>query len=287
MWRSIFLTQRSGIVHDDAAFVRQLRPRHGETNCPTSGLCLDLNNHIVVSLASKDLIQVLGRHGSVVQHFGGARVLNHPHSVCVTSAGHIIVVDNRRVMMFSSEGTFMQSFGSQGRGDGQFATPWRACVGHNDQVVVVDSSNNCVQVFASDGTFLLKFGTCGMTAGRFYYPQGVCVDLGGNIIVADTGNNRIQQFLPDGTFVRAFGSEGSGPGEFRGPCCVCVDGGGNIFVTDRQNHRVQQFRHDGTFVRAFGSLGDGPAQFHFPDGICVGGDGSLFVIDQSRLQEFH
>ena len=54
---------------------------------------------------------------------------------------------NHRVSVFTHEGKFLTSFGSQGNGPGQFKSPFRATVDRNGIVYVADSGNNRIQIF--------------------------------------------------------------------------------------------------------------------------------------------
>ena len=65
-------------------------------------------------------------------------------------SGKVYVADsrNQRVQVFSSAGTFLFKWGSQGSGDGQFQFPVGIAVDGSGRVYVVDVNNNRVQVFS-------------------------------------------------------------------------------------------------------------------------------------------
>ena len=54
---------------------------------------------------------------------------------------------NTRVSVFTSEGEFLTSFGSNGGQPGQFRFPRGVCVDNSGVVYVCDSINDCVQMF--------------------------------------------------------------------------------------------------------------------------------------------
>lgn len=95
----------------------------------------------------------------------------------------IIVTESDRVLKYNLKGTFLSSFGSTGRGDGQFHCKYR------------------IQIFDSRGTFLKKFGKWGEGDGQFNGPTGVATISDIGIIVVDGGNNRIQIFSSEGKFI--------------------------------------------------------------------------------------
>ena len=72
-----------------------------------------------------------------------------PNGVAVDEEGHIIVADSRnnRVQVFTSNGVFINAFGTSGTGPGQFDRPSGVCIAPNGDIVVVDFGNNRVQVF--------------------------------------------------------------------------------------------------------------------------------------------
>ena len=63
-----------------------------------------------------------------------------PYGVAVDPSGNVIVVDmdNRRVLVFNSSGTFLRNWGSQGSGDGQFSSPNGVAVDLSGNVIVID-----------------------------------------------------------------------------------------------------------------------------------------------------
>ena len=133
------------------------------------------------------------------------------------------VDSNDRVQIFDRSGVFLDEFGSQGGGDGQFNAPYGIAVDSQDRVIVSDVVDDRVQVFDSTGQYLFQFGSPGSGNGEFIDPSGVAVNSRDQIVVADTNNDRIQVFNKNGVFIRAFGSEGTGDGQMNNPIDVAVD----------------------------------------------------------------
>jgi tripartite motif-containing protein 71 len=72
-----------------------------------------------------------------------------PQGIAVDRLGHVFVVDsvNNRVEMFSSNGTFITKWGSEGSLDGQFSGPTAIAVDRDNNVYVSDSGNHRIQEF--------------------------------------------------------------------------------------------------------------------------------------------
>jgi len=88
----------------------------------------------------------MGTSGTEPGQFSG------PAGVAFDSSGNVYVTDsgNQRVQIFSSNGTFLSSFGENGEGDGQFSRPESITVDNSSgKVYVSDTSNNNVQIFES------------------------------------------------------------------------------------------------------------------------------------------
>lgn len=229
-----------------------------------------------------------------------------PFGVAVARDGTAFVADvyNNRIQVFARQGdgsyVYQTQWGSQGRGDGQFNTPYDVAVARDGTVFVVDGSNSRIQVFArqSDGTYAYQtqWGNMGRDDGQFTYSYGIAVADDGRVFVADTGNNRIQVFAKrtDGTyaFESSWGYEGKRDGLLRSPSGVAVARDGRVFVADMGNHCIKVFarQSDGTYVyqTQWGSKGKDNGQFMSPYGIAVADDGWVFVADTGnyRIQVF-
>ena len=97
--------------------------------------------------------------------------------------------------MFDEDGHFLESFGKEGDGRGEFRAPAGLAVDRNDNIYVTELGNNRVQVFTNKGQFLTTFGRKGSADGEFGNPHGIIVDRSsGRVYVADTANNRVQVF---------------------------------------------------------------------------------------------
>jgi len=142
---------------------------------------------------------ILGRVKLRNRHPSGDGQFASPAGVAVNSAGEVYVTDyqNHRVQRFTSSGTFLNAWGSQGAADGQFSFPADVAVDPAGDVYVTEFGNSRVQKFDAGGTFLFKWGTDGSGNGQFFGPWGVVMDGSANVFIADPGNQRIQRFGPN------------------------------------------------------------------------------------------
>lgn len=155
----------------------------------------------------------------------------------------VYVTDNEifNVQKFTTDGDFITSWGSEGEGEGQFASLESLDVDSHGNVYVADYGNNRIQKFTSDGQFVSAWGFEGSEQGQFDGPAGLAVDSEDNIYVTDVNNHRIQKFTSDGGFLTLWGSEGDGDGQFNQPEGIDVDIAGRVIVADTGNNRIQIF----------------------------------------------
>lgn len=111
----------------------------------------------------------------------------------------------------SGEQLFLLTWGSEGRGDGQFGIAEGVAVHGTDSIYVADGR---VQKFDSNGNFITKWGSFGTGEGQFKGTSGLAVDGAGDVWVVDQGNARVQKFDSNGNFILEWGSLGFGDGEF-------------------------------------------------------------------------
>ena len=81
--------------------------------------------------------------------------------------------DHPSVQVFSTNGEFLNRWGSEGEGDGQLSNPESSIVDSNGNVYIADYGNNRIQKFSNDGTYLSQWGTKGVADGEFQGPSGL------------------------------------------------------------------------------------------------------------------
>lgn len=205
--------------------------------------------------------------------------------------------NNHHIRSYTWNGMFIDKWGEEGAGPGEFLFPKGIAINSRGDVVIADSGNHRIQVTTGSadslselpGKFRFTFGKRGSGPGDFEDPTGVALDREDNIYVADSGNHRIQKFDARGQWVAAWGKMGQGPGQFDRPLGLAIDSShGWIYVADTDNARIQKFDASGKFLLAWGRSGVKEGEFYRPKGMSVGPDGSLYIADSNnhRIQKF-
>jgi tripartite motif-containing protein 71 len=141
---------------------------------------------------------------------------------------------NDRVSLFSTAGSYVGSFATEGVPRGIAVTP------DGGRTYVSDSANR-ITVYDPSGLQVAQFGGTGSKLGKLNAPAQMTLDAAGDLWVADRGNNRVQHFGPNGERLATMGERGIGAGQFVHPTGVSVSCNGTLTVTDSDNNRVQQF----------------------------------------------
>jgi len=201
-----------------------------------------------------------------------------PEDLCVLEDGRIVVSDTHyyRVAIFDQQGELLNTFGKEGRGEGEFFYPVGIVKDDEDNVYVCEyGGNDRVQKFTPDGKFLFAFGSFGTGPGQFQRPSGMA-RTERNVYVADAINNRVLIFADDGEFV---GLLGEGP-IFRFPYDVALGGDRSLYVVEYQAGRVSKIGLDGRLLGRYGSVGTGEGKLRTPWGVAFdAANARLLVAD--------
>ena len=212
------------------------------------GAAIDAAGTVYVSDAVRRTVYRIDRQGKCLGTLGGPEEFERPTGLAYDAGrGLLFVVDTtgHRVRAYDAAGRRALSFGTRGRGDGEFNYPVAIAVGPGGDLYVDDSMNHRVQVFAPDGSFRRRFGAPGNGPGAFDKSKGIGVDADGHVYVADAMHDVVQVFDGAGRLLTVIGGSGDGPGEFSLPTGVFVDASGHILVADSANRRVQVLRYVG------------------------------------------
>ena len=153
---------------------------------------------------------------------------NHPADICVAPSGELYVADgygNSSVHRFAPDGTLLASFGSPGRGPGEFIVPHSIRVSADGRVYVADRENNRVQVFTAEGQFLDQWTD-------FKCPMGIHIDAQQTVYVTDQ--------VPRLSILNLDGELLARGRTFEYAHQVYTDSQGNIYGADTSNQRVQK-----------------------------------------------
>ena len=186
--------------------------------------------------------------------------------------------------IFKTDGTFVETWGSPGTGNGQF----NLRRGNGDEYgmlafakdgsfFVLDVGNRRVQAFDAKRRFLRAWGSFGTEPGQFNDPVSIAVDADGNVAVLDDVRGVIETFSPTGKVVRtvaAFSAEVS-PND--GANQLAIGPTGHFFVSVAGPNLVAELDQDGTFVRTYGEAASGVTLTNQPNRVAFDAAGRVYV----------
>ena len=209
------------------------------------GVAADKNGEIYLSDSLLKRVFIFDKEGKYLRETGSDNLFIRPAGIAIDEE-RLYVVDTHghKILAFSKrEGSFLFSFGKNGRGNGEFNYPTNIFAGKDKFLYITDSMNFRVQIFDTAGNFISAFGKHGDGSGDFSKPKGVAVDSEGNIYVADAQFDSVQIFDKDGRLLLAFGNTGRGKGQMVLPAGVYIDKQDKIYVADSYNNRIQIFQY--------------------------------------------
>jgi len=232
-------------------FVRQFGTQgsaNGQFNEPWA-VAVDNSGNVWVADKGNFRVQEFNSKGEYIRKFGTAGIGNGQfgrlRGIAVDPENHVWTIElgtegtgKPRVQEFTSEGTYLQQFGSEGSGVGQFIGPLGIAADANGNVWVADTGNRRIQGFNPKGERIAKFGQTGSEEGQLANPTGVAIANDGHVWVVDSKNNRVSEFTSEGVYLRQFGALGSGTGQVSEPKGVALDPTGNVWVADTGNNRI-------------------------------------------------
>ena len=167
-----------------------------------------------------------------------------PTDVAWDAAGNIYVADgygNARIAKYEPSGKYIKSWGSRGRGPGQFNIVHGIAIDAQGNVYAADEGNRRVQVFDGDGTFKKQFLNVGT-------PTAICITPGPrqSLYIAHTGDPdgmedaAIYKVDLDGKLLGKFGRAGKLPKEFGIVNSIDCRNENELLVGELGNWRVQK-----------------------------------------------
>jgi tripartite motif-containing protein 71 len=136
---------------------------------------------------------------------------------------------------------FVNSFGSNGTGDGQFQFPTAIAVDSSGNIYVTDDTR--LQEFTSSGTFIRTIGF-----GNYNEPIGVALDSSNNIYVSNYASGGVQEYNQSGTYLRTIPTGGY-------PYGVVITSNDHIYAENGPSgsEHIQEFTNSGTALQNFGN----------------------------------
>ncbi len=182
----------------------------------------------------KELVLTLGERlkpGDDDKHFG------RPTDIAWLPDGTFFVSDgyvNTRVVKFDKNGKFLMTWGTKGKGPGQFDLPHSIDIDAQRRVYVADRSNSRIQIFDENGKYLSEWD-------NIRQPYHIMITADQHLWVADGVTNKFLKYDLNGKLLYSWGTYGSFPGAFWGVHQFSVDSAGNLYAAETFGGRTQKF----------------------------------------------
>jgi DNA-binding beta-propeller fold protein YncE len=118
---------------------------------------------------------------------------------------------DRSILVVSSNGKFLSSFGDPGSRRGNLLFPVGVSFDPEGRVLVLDRMRHRILIFDSNHKFMTEFGRLGSGPGEMYHPRAIAASPEGRVWSAQGFKGRVQVFL-----LRDTGSDPGAPGD-KGP----------------------------------------------------------------------
>lgn len=212
---------------------------------PPQGVAIHADGNLIVSQGG--FAAILDRDsGAEITRLGGPGRFKMANGIAVDAAGYIYVVDSldNCIQVFNSAGSPVtmgaaapgkpiNSFGSFGNGDGQFAMPTGIAFERvSGQLAVADTRNGRIQFFTNTGLHQKTIGAFGSGPLRFTTPQGVVFEYSKSsppamtrMYVVDSFQSLVQAVDPTGAgmFLGSIGGYGFADGRLTNPSDAVMD----------------------------------------------------------------
>jgi hypothetical protein len=175
---------------------------------------------------------VAGVEGNDDRHFG------RPTDIAWLPDGTFFVTDgymNTRVVKFDPTGKFLKTWGTPGKGPGQFNTVHGIDIDRNRRLYVVDRANSRIQVFDEEGKYLDEWPNLRSI-------NAIMITADQHLWAADNVTNKILKYDLNGKLLHSWGTQGTFPGAMWGVHQMSVDAEGNLYLAEAYNARTQKLR---------------------------------------------
>jgi streptogramin lyase len=180
-------------------------------------------------------------HSGEWHPFGHLRLFHEPNEAVVGPSGDIFVLQGHgkgesRVVKFDRDGVFIKSWGTTGKGRGEFDLPHSLIFDAQGLLYIADRSNGRIQVFDADGGYVRESQHPGT-------PCGLCMGADQHIWLANGYAGEVLKLDLDGNVVGTIpgGGQGKTLGKYGEAHYIAVSPRDEIFVADTLNWRVQKY----------------------------------------------
>lgn len=195
---------------------------------------VDKDNNIYVSDEGNNVVQKFDQKGTFLERFyngQGARgiaFLNNGNAV-VTQAQY----SSPYVAIMDKQKNILKGWGTYGTADNQFLNIEEITIDDEQNIYVVDGSNNLVKKFDQNGNFLLKFpGAVRAPAQQDNaYPLGICF-FKNKIFVTSPRNGQVRVYDKTGNYIKTWNTGASANAIKAKGDHLYVACGGSILKTD-------------------------------------------------------
>ena len=214
------------------------------------GICFDGLGNIYVSDLSA--VRKFSSTGAFITPIG-TWTGNQPGLICVDSLSKVYVTAplENKVYKFSPSGdSYVEatSWGSSGKGNGQFSYPDGIAV-YDGNVYVADNQNLRIQKFTDSGVFQAEWLISDRSSSLpNFNPTCLATDKFGNIFVTISFSSCVLKLSSSGALLTTIGTPhagstaaGSAEGQFNQEKGIAVDGSGYVYVADFGNSRIEKF----------------------------------------------
>ena len=169
-----------------------------------------------------------------------------PRAVAVDSRGRVFVADtgNKRIVIYDSDGIYLDKIGEPGFDSGQFDEPVGVAIGRDGRLYVADTWNRRIQIFQEFNDawqYQKEWPIAGWEGESTDTKPYLATSGDGRVWVTDPGNARVLVFDAEGTFLFTFGAFGSDGSSFALPSGIAVGADRRVYVTDTDNNRIMVF----------------------------------------------
>lgn len=209
-----------------------------------------------------------------------------PMDVAVDSSGTIFVSDNvlNKVIGMDFLGNMLVDIDFS-KAESSRISPGRIAIDSEDNLFIMDGSNDQVLVYTTSGRYRYKFGkmvggSTGITKASDIYP-----DRKHSVIyVSSLQGPSILVFDYDGFQVRSFGKHDSGDPNFSLPTGVVATSDGIIYAADMLRSDVKVYTSEGLYIGKFGGVGKSVNATIFPADLDISEDGRLFFVEKKSAR---